>query len=337
MDSRGSPLKKIIFISLFFISGIVKAGGPLYRNKDVVSQQEFDNVYQNLANITVASGTYIFNQNSLQSGSTAYPQYFYVGSTPTLSVNATANRVGINTTSPLKVLDIRGASDGLLLLTPTDDANLTNDIFQITNAGFSNKLSVSKNGNIYAATGTIAFPGHSFIGDTNTGMGTTAADVLSLSAGGIQMASFTITGSNLVGTTTNDSAATGYVGEAVRSYVSSYTNFPTTSQYGDLTSISLTAGDWDVSANMTAIIGTSNMTAWRMGITSTSGNSGTGFNDGDNTAFAYPPTAIIAVSACVPVFRVSISATTTYYLKYFATYASGNPQATGRISARRVR
>src|SRR5206468_3412908 len=43
----------------------------------------------------------------------------------------------------------------------------------------------------------------------------------------------------------NDSAAAGVVGEYVSSAPGS-SSFPTSSQWGDYTSISLTAGDWDV-------------------------------------------------------------------------------------------
>jgi hypothetical protein len=54
--------------------------------------------------------------------------------------------VGIGTSNPIKKLDIRGASDGLLILVPSDDVNPSNDIFQITNSVLSNKFSVRKDG-----------------------------------------------------------------------------------------------------------------------------------------------------------------------------------------------
>ena len=59
----------------------------------------------------------------------------------------------------------------------------------------------------------------------------------------------TVSSSSLVGTTTNDSAAAGVVGQYISSYVSA-TSVPTTNTWGDLTSVSLTAGDWDVTVRM---------------------------------------------------------------------------------------
>jgi len=40
-------MKKLLFL-LFLIPGLAKANGPLYKQKDVVTQMEFDNVYQDI-------------------------------------------------------------------------------------------------------------------------------------------------------------------------------------------------------------------------------------------------------------------------------------------------
>lgn len=140
----------------------------------------------------------------------------------------------------------------------------------------------------------------------------------------------------IVGTTTNNNANAGSFGEAVRSY-QGVTNFPTSTQWGDLTSISLTAGDWDVSSVILAGANGATVVEWRTGISATSGNSSAGLTAGDNQANCLPPTATANSSMTIPCFRVSISSTTTYYLKYFADYSVATPQALGRLSARRVR
>jgi hypothetical protein len=70
---------------------------------------------------------------------------------------------------------------------------------------------------------------------------------LSLQSGGTTKIAITSTGAAIAGTNTNDSAAAGYVGEYVSSAVTA-TNYGATGVWGDLTSISLTAGDWDVTA-----------------------------------------------------------------------------------------
>lgn len=138
------------------------------------------------------------------------------------------------------------------------------------------------------------------------------------------------------GTNTTDSASAGFVGEYISSLITVDTNFPTSTQWGDLTSISLTAGDWDVTGLVWAASG-SGVTITSMGISSTSGNSTTGLSVGDTRTDFLPPTATSNSTGVCPAVRVSISGTTTYYLKYQSTYSVTAPVAHGRISARRIR
>jgi hypothetical protein len=141
------------------------------------------------------------------------------------------------------------------------------------------------------------------------------------------------------GTATNDNAAAGDVGEYVSS-TSGDVSSTGTGQMFDVTSISLTAGDWDVSAIGYGSIGSS--TSWtgsRLGISTTSGNSTSGLVEGDNlsvlvwTAGSTP----IEVMHIIPSYRMSLSATTTVYLKARESFSDGSTSALGRISARRVR
>lgn len=141
----------------------------------------------------------------------------------------------------------------------------------------------------------------------------------------------------VVGTATNDDAATGNIGQWVNSSQGTATNFPTSTQWGDLVNISLTAGDWDVSMVLDGINNGSTQTVFQGGISTTSGNSATGLTFGDNAAGALVPTAVTDSSISISNYRMKLTGTTTVYLKYFATYAVGTPQAKGRISARRVR
>lgn len=143
----------------------------------------------------------------------------------------------------------------------------------------------------------------------------------------------------IVGTTTNDSAATGNVGQYTESVISSPASAPTSTQWGDLTSISLTAGDWDVTAIATCILNGGTATVRpQVGISTTSGNSATGLIDGSNWVWApASPASTANASAAVPSYRMSLSATTTVYLKVQFGYSAGTPQFQGRLSARRVR
>jgi len=138
------------------------------------------------------------------------------------------------------------------------------------------------------------------------------------------------------GTTTNDSASTGQVGEVVLS-TASLVNYPATGTWGDLTSISLTAGDWDIAA-ITQQTTPGTMTGeTRLGISVTSGNSATGLTIGYNRATFPFATAAYDTSGTVPMYRLSLASTTTVYLKYYAEYSTGTPKASGTIIARRRR
>lgn len=142
---------------------------------------------------------------------------------------------------------------------------------------------------------------------------------------------------SIKGTITNNSAETGYVGEYVQSVVGS-TNFPATTIMGDLTSISLTAGDWDVTAIIDAFRNGATWSDVEAGITSTSGNSSAGRVIGSNWwEIAGTISNMDYISSSVSNYRVSISVTTTYYLKYIAIYTVATPTARGRLSARRLR
>lgn len=153
----------------------------------------------------------------------------------------------------------------------------------------------------------------------------TAAQTLSAAAG-----------NPVHGTNTNDSASAGYIGEYISSY-QSITNFPTTGQYGDLTNISLTAGDWDVTVVAQAIANGATVTAMKVGASVSSGNDSTGLVDGDNLATLVNPTTATDTGGAVPAIRFSLSTTTTVYYKFFSAYSVATPRCRGRISARRVR
>lgn len=146
-----------------------------------------------------------------------------------------------------------------------------------------------------------------------------------------------VNSSAVLGTTTNDTAAVGRLGEYITSGVIAFTNVPLTTVVGDLASISLTAGDWDISAVIAAFANGATVTAWAGGIGTTTGNSFGGSTEGDNRLFGALPTAATDMGIAIPPWRVSIAATTTYYLKIYAAYTVATPQASGRISARRVR
>lgn len=139
------------------------------------------------------------------------------------------------------------------------------------------------------------------------------------------------------GTTTNDSAANGFLGfYTSASVVQGSAVALTTATPKTVTSISLTPGDWDVTA-IGAITGASTGTEFDVAISTTT-NSMAGTVLG-NSRCQTPTVSLAGADATlmIPGFRVSIASTTTYYLIVQETFTIGSPAAYGRISARRVR
>lgn len=147
-------------------------------------------------------------------------------------------------------------------------------------------------------------------------------------------------GVSIRGTTTNDSAATGFVGEVVSSTAGTQ-NAAATGTYDDATSISLTAGDWDISAVGDYENNTATWSEINLGISTTSGNSGAGLSTAVNFVRSYwtsSATNPLGLTLTIPAYRVQLSATTTYYLKRRFVFSVGTPRTTASyIFARRVR
>ncbi len=139
------------------------------------------------------------------------------------------------------------------------------------------------------------------------------------------------------GTATNDDAAAGYIGEYIESNQTSTVNAPTSTQLGDLTSISLTAGDWYVTGNVSWTLNGATATVVDGGISVTSGNSATGLTFGVNRFQGSLPVAAFDSNIPIASYRLSLSATTTVYLKYSSTYTGGPPKGYGSLRAERRR
>lgn len=140
----------------------------------------------------------------------------------------------------------------------------------------------------------------------------------------------------VVGTRTNDSATAGNVGETISSLVASGAPVSlTTNTTANVTSISLTAGDWDVEGNINAALGTATVTAASGGITTTSATVPT---DGSEIfgGVVVTLTSLSTTLSC-PRKRISLAATTTVYLVARSTFSAGTVGTFGSLVARRVR
>ena len=149
----------------------------------------------------------------------------------------------------------------------------------------------------------------------------------------------------LVGTGTNDNASAGNVGEYIQSTVASGSAVTLTTATGNnVTSISLTAGDWDLDGQVDfSPAATTSVTQLNSSISLTSATlspqaGGSGLGPDGTTTINQPaevPTALI----CLPTFttRLSIAATTTVFLVAQANFTVAAMTAYGTIRARRIR
>lgn len=148
-----------------------------------------------------------------------------------------------------------------------------------------------------------------------------------------------VTSKGFRGRTTGATAATGYVGETVSSVRNGDDNYAANNVFDDLLSISLTPGNWSISAATYSDNSGATWTSCQMGISPTSGNDATGLIRADNNArgaWASSATTPTAVTLGVSEYPVSITTTTTYYLKRMANYSAGTPITRGaRITATR--
>lgn len=146
-------------------------------------------------------------------------------------------------------------------------------------------------------------------------------------------------GAGAIGTVTNDSAAAGFLGEYVSSLVA--VGSPQSMSTGtamNVTSISLTPGDWDVQASVNIINTGSTVTGSPNVQTGISTTTATLPTDGSECS-----TGILGVTLTntdgisIPRKRISIAVTTTAYLVAKASFSVGTFGSYGSINARRVR
>lgn len=144
---------------------------------------------------------------------------------------------------------------------------------------------------------------------------------------------FSPTTNGIVGTTTNDAASAGFVGEMKLSVISAASAITLTSSVpANVTSISLSAGDWDVFGNIN--------------ISGTIGNATTGIAVWSSTTSAtLPDTSLYNIlgSPCnsgglnIPGVRYSVAGPTVVFLSCNVVFSSGADKASGGIYARRRR
>ncbi len=141
------------------------------------------------------------------------------------------------------------------------------------------------------------------------------------------------------GATSMDTAL-NELGTTYKNNTSTATNFPATNVHGDLASMSLSAGTFLITGVLRANAATGIVTNLTVGVSTTPGDTITGLVTGDNYFSMALPTMTANENMQLIVPAHAVGTTTggfTVYLKYLATYSSGQPTATGRISAVKIK
>lgn len=140
-----------------------------------------------------------------------------------------------------------------------------------------------------------------------------------------------------VGQSAGTAPAAGMRGQQIRATVVQGSAVSlTTTTAANVTSISLTAGIWDVSGVVMLTGGAVTGTVFQAGISqNTASFTGAVLGDGQVESSSMP-TAAADATLTIPSYRISLSATTTIYLVVEATFSGGSATAYGRISATRM-
>lgn len=138
------------------------------------------------------------------------------------------------------------------------------------------------------------------------------------------------------GTTINDNAAAGFIGEYVTASLAFASRITLTTATGaNVTSISLTAGDWDVAGSVTFEKAATTTISYFIGsLSTTSATLGT---ESQQSALANLATGAGSSSCVIPTQRISLAATTTVYLVAQSVFTTDFVKAYGAIFARRAR
>lgn len=133
------------------------------------------------------------------------------------------------------------------------------------------------------------------------------------------------------GTGTNDSASAGYVGELISSNILAASGVTVSSAAtANITSITLTAGNWDIWGNI--LVQGTTVTTIQGGISTVSAT----LPDSSLTFYISPLALSAACGVPVPEITAAISGSTTYYL-VINPFGSGTIKCSGNIYARRRR
>lgn len=148
-------------------------------------------------------------------------------------------------------------------------------------------------------------------------------------------ASMTSSGVAILGTPTNDNAATGYVGEFLTGTGTSTSLTNDTNANVTSGSLSLSAGDWEVWGTITVTGSGATLTRVRLGNSQTSATLPAAADYVDHPHALTSWTSSMTV--VLPRLRHSVNATQTVYPVANVSFSAGTVSATSKLYARRIR
>lgn len=295
-------------------------------------------------------GTSIASASSINIGA-ATGQSVHITGTTTITALGTATAGVIRTLIFDGNLILTYNATSLLLPSSANFSTLAGDVMTLISLGSGNWkcIGYQRISGIVISANTAVQPAldlNSFF--SNFGSGTTfsidsstgqfffdTGAIISDGSGNLTAVSFD---GEISGTATNNNAAAGQVGEYVTSAIAvgSAVSLATATSK-TVTSISLTAGDWDVTGVVDFHPGALTTGSYFQGGVSITNNT-----LGGQDQYASAPMALAAglgvdVGLVSPVSRISLSTTTTIYLTCQAGFSTSTMTAYGTIRARRVR
>lgn len=293
---------------------------------DANSNLSMNNAIEGYTTTATAAGTTVLTVAS------TYQQFFTGSTTQTVTMPVTSTLVLgqswliVNKSSGVVTVQSSGGNT-IVAMAANTDAIITCILTSGTSAAsWNSDYSLNALG-VSSITGTA----NQVIASASTGDVTLSLPQSIATSSNVQFGSVAFsTTSGIIGTTTNDNAAAGSVGELLSATNTAGTAL-TTGANADVVSLSLTAGDWDIQGGITYVASVS-MSITVAGFSTTSVTLPT-----DAFQLTYLTGAFgTIISQPVQWQRLSLASTTTVYLVAAATFP-GTCSAYGSIYARRRR
>jgi hypothetical protein len=309
-----------------------------FTSSDASSAIRLFGCFGNLATTGIAAfshssaGSLIFRESMIMNGGNSTTASTVSGS-GNLQIYHTNFTIPISTSSTstitafMSIINCTTINTIPLVVAGTGNNAFYNGVLQ---GGTASAISISTGATLLVSSSTITSNNTNAI----TGLGSIIYSNLSFTGTSQLINTTTQTGGLSSGIESGNSPSAGFIGEKIEATVGTGTPVSLSSTTTKtVTSISLTAGIWDVST--ICVLNGTLQTRFESGcslVNNTLGAGGVGIDTFDTGVSA---TAVAGTTGVVPCFRYALATTTTVYLVANATF-TGSANASGRISATRV-